>query len=410
VSTQEHAEHDWSTAGFATRAIHSGQEPDAETGAVVPPIYQVSTYKQDGVGGLRGGYEYSRSANPTRDALQEALASVEGGERGFAFASGLAAEDTLLRAVLRPGDHVVVPNDAYGGTYRLIARVFGPWGIEHTAVDLSDPVAVIDAIQPGRTKVIWVETPTNPLLGVSDIAALAAHARAAGALLVVDNTFATPYLQQPLALGADVVVHSTTKYIGGHSDVVGGAVVVADGAQLPVGLVGPTGSTSLADAVAFHQNSSGAVAGPFDAWLVLRGLKTLAVRMDRHCLNAGAVAQFLAGHEAVTHVIYPGLASHPQHDLAARQMRGFGGMVSFRVGSVERALEVCGRTRVFTLAESLGGVESLIELPAKMTHASVAGSALEVPADLVRLSVGIEDVDDLVGDLRSALDPLGPFA
>lgn len=394
---------DWASAGFATRAIHAGQDPDAATGAVVPPIHQVSTYKQDGVGGLRGGYEYSRSANPTRTALEEALAAVEGGARGFAFASGLAAEDTLLRAVLRPGDHVVVPDDAYGGTYRLIARVFGPWGIEHTAVDLTDPDAVAAAIEPGRTKAIWVETPTNPLLSIADIAALAALARGAGAVLAVDNTFATPYLQQPIALGADVVVHSTTKYIGGHSDVVGGALVVADGAQLPAGLTGPDGTESLADALAFHQNASGAVAGPFDSWLTLRGLKTLAVRMDRHGANALAVARFLADHPAVTEVIYPGLESHPGHDLAARQMSGFGGMVSFRVGSEEKAVEVCGHTHVFTLAESLGGVESLIEHPARMTHASVVGSALEVPGDLVRLSVGIEDVADLVGDLGQAL-------
>jgi len=396
-------EHDWSPAGFATRAIHAGQDPDAATGAVVTPIYQVSTYKQDGVGGLRGGYEYSRSANPTRTALEEALAAVEGGARGFAFASGLAAEDTLLRAVLRPGDHIVVSDDAYAGTYRLIARVFGPWGIEHTPVDFADTAAVLAAIQPGRTKAVWVETPTNPLLGVSDIAAIAALCRAAGALLVVDNTFATPYLQRPLALGADVVVHSTTKYIGGHSDVVGGALVVADGAQLPVGLEGPTGTTALADAVAFHQNSSGAIAGPFDAWLTLRGLKTLAVRMDRHCANAAAIAAFLEGHEKVTQVIYPGLASHAGHEVAARQMSGFGGMVSFRTGSAETALAVCARTRVFTLAESLGGVESLIEHPGRMTHGSVAGTALEVPADLVRISVGIEDVADLIADLMQAL-------
>lgn len=394
---------DWTKSGFATRAIHAGQDPDPLTGAVVPPIYQVSTYKQDGVGGLRGGYEYSRSANPTRTALETALASAEGGDAGFAFASGLAAEDTLLRAVLRPGDHVVLGNDAYGGTYRLIARVFGPWGIETTAVDLTDLDAVAAAVEPGRTKVVWTETPTNPLLGVVDIAALSAAARAAGAVLVVDNTFATPYLQQPLALGADVVVHSTTKYIGGHSDVVGGALVVADGAQLPVGLEGPTGSTRLADAVAFHQNASGAVAGPFDAWLTLRGLKTLAVRMDRHSSNALDVARFLADHPKVTEVIYPGLESHPQHEVAARQMTGFGGMVSLRTGSLDSALELCDRTHVFTLAESLGGVESLIEHPGKMTHGSVAGTALEVPEDLVRLSVGIENIEDLVTDLDAAL-------
>jgi cystathionine gamma-synthase len=396
-------EHDWSATAFATRAIHAGQDPDAATGAVVPPIYQVSTYKQDGVGGLRGGYEYSRSANPTRTALEEALAAVEGGARGYAFASGLAAEDTLLRAVLRPGDHIVVPDDAYGGTYRLIARVLAPWGIAHTAVDLADQDAVLAAITPGRTKLVWVETPTNPLLGVSDIAAIAALCRAAGALLVVDNTFATPYLQQPLAIGADVVVHSTTKYIGGHSDVVGGALVVAHGAQLPVGLDGPTGTTSLADAIGFLQNAAGAVAGPFDAWLTLRGLKTLAVRMDRHCTNAAAVAAFLAGHPKVAEVIYPGLPSHPGHLVAARQMTGFGGMVSVRLGSVEAALALCDRTRVFTLAESLGGVESLIEHPARMTHGSVAGTALEVPDDLIRISVGIEDLADLLADLAQAL-------
>ncbi len=400
--------HDWSTTGFSTRAIHAGQDPDPATGAVVPPIHQVSTYKQDGVGGLRGGYEYSRSANPTRTALETAIAVAEtppGVEpaRGFAFSSGLAAEDTLLRAVLRPGDHVVIPDDAYGGSYRLVARVFGPWGIEHTAVDLMDLDAVQAAVVHGRTRLLWVETPTNPLLGVSDIAALADVAHAAGALLLVDNTFATPYLQQPIALGADVVVHSTTKYVGGHSDVVGGALVVADGATMPGGLEAPDGGTSVADAVAFHQNSSGAVAGPFDAWLTLRGLKTLGVRMDRHCANAHAVAGYLEQHPRVTQVIYPGLASHPGHELADRQMRDFGGMVSFRTGSEETALEVCSRTRVFTLAESLGGVESLVEHPGRMTHASVAGSPLEVPSDLVRLSVGIEDVEDLLADLDQAL-------
>ncbi|KON74028.1 cystathionine gamma-synthase [Cellulosimicrobium cellulans] len=411
TTSSEHP--DWTTTGFSTRAIHAGQDPDATTGAVVPPIHQVSTYKQDGVGGLRGGYEYSRSANPTRTALEEALAAAESGglrptadgspaARGFAFASGLAAEDTLLRAVVRPGDHVIVPDDAYGGTYRLIARVFGPWGVEHTPVDLTDVEAVRAAVRP-ETRVVWVETPTNPLLGVSDIAALAGVAHDAGALLVVDNTFATPYLQQPLALGADVVVHSTTKYVGGHSDVVGGALVVASGAQLPGGLASPAGGTDVAGAVGFHQNASGAVAGPFDAWLTLRGLKTLAVRMDRHQANAAAVADFLAAHPAVTEVIYPGLASHPGHELAARQMSGFGGMVSFRAGSEAKALDVCARTQVFTLAESLGGVESLIEHPGRMTHGSVAGTALEVPDDLVRLSVGIEDVEDLVADLTQAL-------
>ncbi|MFB8230821.1 cystathionine gamma-synthase [Cellulosimicrobium sp. NPDC055967] len=411
TTSSEHP--DWTTTGFSTRAIHAGQDPDATTGAVVPPIHQVSTYKQDGVGGLRGGYEYSRSANPTRTALEEALAAAESGglgptadgspaARGYAFASGLAAEDTLLRAVVRPGDHVIVPDDAYGGTYRLIARVFGPWGVEHTPVDLTDVEAVRAAVRP-ETRVVWVETPTNPLLGVSDIQALAGVAHDAGALLVVDNTFATPYLQQPLALGADVVVHSTTKYVGGHSDVVGGALVVATGAQLPGGLASPAGGRDVAGAVGFHQNASGAVAGPFDAWLTLRGLKTLAVRMDRHQANAAAVADFLAAHPAVTEVIYPGLASHPGHELAARQMSGFGGMVSFRAGSEAKALDVCARTQVFTLAESLGGVESLIEHPGRMTHGSVAGTALEVPDDLVRLSVGIEDVEDLVADLTQAL-------
>jgi cystathionine gamma-synthase len=403
VSTHQ----DWSDAGFSTRAIHAGQDPDPTTGAVVVPVHLTSTYKQDGVGGLRGGYEYTRSGNPTRAALEAALAAAEtprGGTpaRGFAFASGLAAEDTLLRAVLRPGDHVVLPDDAYGGSFRLIARSFGAWGVEHTAVDLTDLDAVAAAIRP-TTRVLWVETPTNPLLGISDVAALAAVARDAGALLVVDNTFASPYLQQPIALGADVVVHSTTKYVGGHSDVVGGALVVADGATMPGGREALNGGNLVADAVAFGQNASGAVAGPFDSWLTLRGLKTLAVRMERHQANAMAVARFLEQHPRVEQVIYPGLESHPGHALAKKQMRGFGGMVSFRVGSEDKALEVVDRTQVFLLAESLGGVESLIEHPGRMTHASVAGSALEVPADLVRLSVGIEDAEDLVADLDSAL-------
>ncbi|GAB3593539.1 cystathionine gamma-synthase [Angustibacter peucedani] len=384
------------TPGFSTRAIHAGQDPDPLTGAVVPPIYQVSTYKQDGVGGLRGGYEYSRSANPTRTALEECLAALEGGSRGYAFASGLAAEDTLLRAVCRPGDHLVVPNDAYGGSYRLFAKVAEPWGLSHTPVDLGDLDAVRDAVQPGTTRVVWCETPTNPLLNVSDIAGLAEIAHAAGALLVVDNTFATPYLQSPLALGADVVVHSTTKYAGGHSDVVGGALVTT---RSPA-----TGFEDLDDRVGFHQNSMGAVSGPFDAWLVLRGLKTLAVRMDRHCDNAEKVVAFLAEHPRVSQVLYPGLDQHPNHAVAAQQMRRFGGMVSFRLrGGVEEALGACKRAEVFTLGESLGGVESLIEHPGRMTHASVAGSVLEVPDDLVRLSVGIEDADDLLADLEQAL-------
>ncbi|MFH8981053.1 cystathionine gamma-synthase [Streptomyces varsoviensis] len=374
---------------FETLAIHAGQEADPLTGAVVPPIYQVSTYKQDGVGGLRGGYEYSRSGNPTRTALEENLAALEGGSRGLAFASGLAAEDCLLRTLLTPGDHVVIPNDAYGGTFRLFAKVVERWGVEWSVADSSDPAAVRAAIRP-RTKVVWVETPSNPLLGITDIAAVADVARTAGARLVVDNTFASPYLQQPLALGADVVVHSTTKYMGGHSDVVGGALVTSD--------------TALADELAFHQNAMGAISGPFDSWLTLRGIKTLAVRMDRHSANASRVAELLVSHPKVTQVYYPGLPNHPGHEIAAKQMRAFGGMVSFRVeGGEEAAVEVCDKAELFTLGESLGGVESLIEHPGRMTHASVVGSALEVPADLVRLSVGIESADDLIADLTRAL-------
>jgi cystathionine gamma-synthase len=386
--------------GFSTRAIHAGQEPDPSTGAVVPPIYAVSTYKQDGIGGLRRGYEYSRSANPTRSALEECLASLEGGSRGFAFASGLAGQDTVLRALLAPGDHVVVPSDAYGGTYRLFNRVARPWGVEHSIARVADVDSVRAAIRPGSTKMVWLETPTNPLLGIADIEAIAELAHDAGALLVVDNTFASPYLQQPLALGADVVTHSTTKYAGGHSDVVGGAVVVRAGVQTPSG-------ESAEERIAFHQNAMGAVAGPFDAWLVLRGLKTLAVRMERHCDNAEKVVDFLLGHPGVSAVHYPGLTDHPNHEVAARQMRRFGGMVSFRVrGGEDVATKVCAETTVWTLGESLGGVESLIEHPGRMTHASVAGTELEVPADLIRLSVGIEDADDLIGDLAQALDRL----
>jgi cystathionine gamma-synthase len=384
--SQEHR----SKSGFDTRAIHAGYEPDAMTGAVNPPIYASSTYKQDGVGGLRGGYEYSRSANPTRTALEGAMAAVEEGERGFAFASGLAAEDTIVRALTRPGDHAVIPDDAYGGTYRLFDKVEKVWGLDHSPAAVSDVEAVAAAIQPGRTRLVWVETPTNPMLNIGDIAALAAVAHDAGALLVVDNTFASPYLQQPLTLGADVVVHSTTKYVGGHSDVVGGAVVVRD--------------LDLAERLEFHQNAIGGVAGPFDAFLTHRGLKTLGVRMDRHCDNAERIVEFLSQDSRVSEVIYPGLESHPGHEVASRQMRRFGGMVSFRVaGGEAAALEACGRAEVFTLGESLGGVESLIEHPGRMTHASVAGTDLEVPADLVRLSVGIETVDDLVADLDRAL-------
>ncbi|MEV5973924.1 cystathionine gamma-synthase [Streptomyces sp. NPDC051921] len=374
---------------FETRAIHAGNTADPLTGAVVPPIYQVSTYKQDGVGGLRGGYEYSRSANPTRTALEENLAALEGGRRGLAFASGLAAEDCLLRTLLVPGDHVVIPNDAYGGTFRLFAKVVERWGVDFSVANTSDIESVRGALNE-RTKLIWVETPSNPLLGITDIEAVAGVARQAGVKLVVDNTFASPYLQQPLSLGADVVVHSLTKYMGGHSDVVGGALVTAD--------------AELGEELAYHQNAMGAVAGPFDSWIVLRGIKTLAVRMDRHSENAGKIVEMLTQHPKVTQVLYPGLPEHPGHEIAAKQMRSFGGMISFRVqGGEEAAVEVCNRAKLFTLGESLGGVESLIEHPGRMTHASVAGSALEVPADLVRLSVGIENVDDLLADLREAL-------
>ncbi|MET9535843.1 cystathionine gamma-synthase [Streptomyces sp. NPDC006649] len=374
---------------FETLAIHAGNTADPLTGAVVPPIYQVSTFKQDGVGGLRGGYEYSRSGNPTRTALEENLAALEGGRRGLAFASGLAAEDCLLRTLLTPGDHVVIPNDAYGGTFRLFAKVVSRWGVEWSVADTTDPASVRAAMTP-RTKVVWVETPSNPLLGITDIAAVADVARTAGAKLVVDNTFASPYLQQPLALGADVVVHSMTKYMGGHSDVVGGALVV--------------NSDDIGEELAYHQNAMGAVCGPFDAWLVLRGIKTLAVRMDRHSENATRIAEMLTRHPKVTSILYPGLSDHPGHEIAAKQMRSFGGMVSFRVqGGEEAAVAVCDRAKLFTLGESLGGVESLIEHPGRMTHASVAGSALEVPGDLVRLSVGIESADDLLADLQQAL-------
>ena len=375
--------------GFETLAIHAGQEADPQTGAVVTPIYQVSTYKQDGVGGLRGGYEYSRSANPTRTALEECLAALEGGSRGLAFASGLAAEDTLLRTVLKPGDHIVIPNDAYGGTFRLFAKVLTRWGVEFSVANTQDLSTVREALRP-NTRAVWVETPSNPLLGITDLAALAEIAHGAGALLVVDNTFASPYLQQPISLGADVVVHSTTKYMGGHSDVVGGALVAA--------------AAGLGEEIAYHQNAMGAVSGPFDAWLVLRGIKTLGVRMDRHSSNAEKIVELLTRHPKVSQVLYPGLPEHAGHDIAAKQMKAFGGMVSFRVaGGEQAAVDVCNRAQLFTLGESLGGVESLIEHPGRMTHASVAGSALEVPSDLVRVSVGIESADDLLADLQQAL-------
>jgi cystathionine gamma-synthase len=374
---------------FETLAIHAGQEPDPRTGAVIPPIYATSTYAQDGVGGTREGYEYSRTKNPTRAALEECLAALEGGRRGFAFASGMAAEDTLLRTLCQPGDHVVIPDDAYGGTFRLFSKVAARWGLSWTAAKLSD-VDSVRAAMTDATKLVWCETPTTPLLSIADITALAGLTHEHGAKLVVDNTFASPYLQRPLLLGADVVVHSTTKYLGGHSDVVGGALIVDD--------------EETADAIAFHSNSMGAVAGPFDAWLTLRGAKTLAVRMERHCDNAERIAAFLANHDAVASVLYPGLETHPGHEIAAKQMRRYGGMVSFRLAAgSDAAVRVCDRAKLFTLAESLGGVESLIEHPGQMTQASAAGSPQEVPNDLVRLSVGIENVDDLLADLAQAL-------
>ena len=382
--TDSHRRH-----GFATRAIHAGYRPDPATGAVNTPIYASSTFAQDGVGGLRGGFEYARTGNPTRAALEAVLAAVEEGRFGRAFSSGMSASDCALRAVLRPGDHIVIPDDAYGGTFRLIDKVFREWGVDHTPVHLSDLEAVRSAIT-ATTRMIWLETPTNPLLSIADIAAIAEIGRGAGATVLVDNTFASPALQQPLTLGADIVLHSTTKYIGGHSDVVGGALI--------------TDSEELDAKFAFLQNGAGAVPGPFDAYLTMRGLKTLELRMRRHCDNAAQVAAFLAGHPAVSQVLYPGLAEHPGHEVAARQMRGFGGMVSVRMrGGAEAARKLCSRTEIFILAESLGGVESLIEHPGAMTHASTAGSQLEVPEDLVRLSVGIEDPADLLSDLREAL-------
>ncbi len=375
--------------GFATRAIHAGQEPDPATGATIVPIYATSTYTQ-AAPGQHKGYEYSRSGNPTRTALETCLAALEGGERGLAFASGLAATTAVL-SLLRPGDEVAAAADLYGGTYRLLERVFRPWGLVARYTDDPSPAAFARIITP-KTKLVWIETPTNPLLQILDIAGIAEAAHKAGALMAVDNTFASPYLQQPLTLGADLVIHSTTKYLGGHSDVVGGAVV---------------GRRELLQPIAFYQNAAGGVPGPFDAWLTLRGIKTLAVRMERHCANARQLAAWLVEQPQVERVYYPGLPNHPGHELAKRQMRDFGGMISVRLkGGKEGALRFMTRTKVFSLAESLGGVESLACHPATMTHASIPADLREargITEGLVRLSVGIEDVDDLREDLRQAL-------
>jgi cystathionine gamma-synthase len=379
--------------GFNTRAVHAGQTPDPTTGAVIPPLYQTTTFAQDGIGKLRNGYEYGRGTNPTRDALQTQIAALEGGKHAFSFSSGLAAEDALIRAALRPGDHIVLGNDAYGGTYRLIDRVLSQWGITNTAVDMADPAAVQAAIAANNTKMVWVETPSNPMMKITDIAATAQLAHDAGALLVVDNTFASPYLQQPLTFGADVVVHSTTKYIGGHSDASGGAVVVND--------------DELAEKIGFVQFAVGAVSAPMEAWLTTRGLKTLGVRMDRHSSNATAIARWLQEQDEVERVYYPGLPEHPGHDLAAAQMKDFGGMISVTFkGGAEAAKKVAESTHVFILAESLGGIESLMNYPSDMTHASVKGTELAVPENLIRLSVGIEDIEDLIGDLEQAISSL----
>ncbi len=372
---------------FETRAIHEGQEPDPATGAVTVPIYQTSTFVQEAVGRHKG-YDYSRTANPTRRALELCLASLEGAEHGFAFSSGMGAATTVMHLV-SPGDRVVSVNDVYGGTYRLFSKVYAPKGYEFAYLPADELSRGLAGHLDERTRMVWLETPTNPLLNLVDIRAAAAAAHAAGALVVVDNTFATPYLQRPLELGADVVVHSTTKYLGGHSDLVGGFAATSD----------PT----VAERLAFLQNSLGAVPGPFDAWLVLRGLKTLAVRMRKHCENARAVAEFLVGHPQVEQVLYPGLPGHPGHELGLRQMADFGGMVSFLVAGEDEAVELAARTHIWKLAESLGGVESLIEVPAAMTHASTADSPFACPPNLVRLSVGIESADDLIADLSAAL-------
>lgn len=385
------------TEGFNTRAVHAGQTPDPTTGSVIPPLYQTTTFAQDGIGKLRNGYEYGRGTNPTRDALQTQLAALEGGEFAFSFASGLAAEDALIRALLVPGDHIIMGNDVYGGTYRLINRVLSVWGISNAAVDMNDGGALAAAVAAGgpngKTKMVWVETPSNPMMKITDIAALAEVAHAAGALLVVDNTFASPYLQNPLALGADIVVHSTTKYIGGHSDASGGAIILSD--------------AEAAEKIGFVQFAVGAVSAPMEAWLTTRGLKTLGVRMDRHCTNAQAIAEWLLTRPEVEKVLYPGLPDHPGHELAAKQMRGFGGMISVQFkGGEAAARKVAESTHLFTLAESLGGIESLMNYPSEMTHASVKGTELAVPENLIRLSVGIEDVADLLADLEQALNTL----
>ena len=375
--------------GFDSLAVHAGQAFDPTTGAVIPPVHFSTTYAQDGIGGLRQGYEYGRSGNPTRTALETQIAALEGGKHGLSFSSGLAAEDALLRAVLKPGDEVLLGDDVYGGTYRLIARILGPWGIGLRIVDMSDLDAVAAALEEKPARILWVETPSNPLLRITDLAGLAKLGRDAGALVVVDNTFASPALQQPLSLGADVVVHSATKYLGGHSDVVGGALVINDDA--------------VAEGTKFLQFAAGAVSGPMDAFLTTRGIKTLGIRMQRHSENAAAIAGFLERHDRVARVYYPGLASHPGHELAARQMSAFGGIVSVALADGPTARRFAESTRLFQLAESLGGVESLMNYPDEMTHASVRGTELAVPEDVVRLSVGIESVDDLLADVDQAL-------
>jgi cystathionine gamma-synthase len=379
-----------SDQGFDTRAVHAGQDFDPTTGAVIPPLYLSSTFVQKSIGNLREGYEYARAGNPTRSSLEQQIAALEGGRYGMSFSSGLAAEDALLRAALKPGDHVVLGNDVYGGTHRLINRVHGAWGVTNTVVDMANLFEVEKALKKGATKILWIETPSNPMMKISDIAELSDIGRQAGALIVVDNTFASPALQRPLALGADVVVHSTTKYLGGHSDVLGGALVLND--------------EELAEKVQFIQFAAGAVSGPMDAWLTVRGIKTLAVRMERHSSNALALAEHLVGNPAVERVYYPGLPDSPGHELARRQMSAFGGMLSIAVrGGAKAARRFAESTKVFLLAESLGGVESLVNYPAEMTHASVRGTVLEVPDNIVRLSVGIESVQDLLDDVDAAL-------